>query len=229
MQIPDGGNVHKGHRERLKQRFKDFGADALAEHELLELLLFYAIPRGDVNTLAHALLARFGTLYKVFNAPAEALTAIDGVGENTALLIKLLPQLWRRYDLSRNEYVLAPKAASDTGLVFTPYFFGLETEVVYIMTLTARGQMIRCSKVFEGTVSETDIYTRRIIELALSESASGIIIAHNHPNGDALPSREDIAATKRLISALALIDVKIIDHVIVSGNDWVSLKKTGAI
>jgi DNA repair protein RadC len=201
----------------------------LAEHELLELLLFYAIPRGDVNALAHKMLERFGSLYKLFNAPLEALTSIDGVGENTALLIKLLPQLGRWYDISRNEYILAPKAANDAGVVLAPYFLGLETEVVYIMTLTARGQLIKCSKAFEGTVNETNIYTRRVIEIALNDSAAGVVIAHNHPSGETLPSRSDIAATKALSSALSLIDVKLLDHIIVAGNDWISIKKIGAM
>jgi DNA repair protein RadC len=214
---------------RLKRRFRNFGADSLAEHEILELLLFYAIPRGDVNVLAHKLLEHFGTLYRLFNAPLEALTAVPGVGESTAILIKLIPQLRRRYDLSHEEYLTAPKVASEAGRVLLPYFSGCETEVVYIMTLTNNGQMIKCSKAFEGTINKTYIFTRRIVETALNDRAAGIVLAHNHPSGYAIPSDGDLLATKAIKTALATVGVELYDHIIVAGDDWTSMASISAL
>ena len=219
--------VHDGHRKRLKTQFLIHGED-FHDHQLLELLLCYAIPQGDVNGLAHALLDQFGSLAGVFDALPPSLTRVDGVGEHTAVLLKLIPKLAGRYSTIRSspgDILASSRAARDYLL---PYFqTGPRNEMVYLVCMDAKYKVLGCHKLGEGTVNAADITPRRVVELALAHNASAVLLAHNHVSGLALPSNADLMTTQQLHAILRSVDVELLDHLIFTDDDMVSLKDSG--
>lgn len=220
--------IHDGHREKKRRQFLDHGLDSFADHEALELLLFYAIPRRDTNVTAHRLLEKFGTLDGVLSAPVEELCQVEGVGETAAALLKLVPQVYRRARLSaaRQETILnSTRLAGDYLLCL---FIGeTHTEVLYQLCLDRKGKLLACRKVGTGGVSAVSVDIRKIVENALLTGASDVILAHNHPSGVALPSEDDYAATYQVREALRTVGVRLTDHIVVSDNDYVSMKDSG--
>jgi DNA repair protein RadC len=219
--------VHDGHRKRLKTQFLIHGED-FHDHQLLELLLCYAIPQGDVNGLAHALLDQFGSLAGVFDALPPSLTRVDGVGEHTAVLLKLIPKLAGRYSTIRSspgDILASSRAARDYLL---PYFqTGPRNEMVYLVCMDAKYKVLGCHKLGEGTVNAADIPPRRVVELALAHNASAVLLAHNHVSGLALPSNADLLTTETLARVLREVGVELADHLIFTEDDMVSLKDSG--
>ena len=216
--------VHDGHRKRLKTQFLIHGED-FHDHQLLELLLCYAIPQGDVNGLAHALLDQFGSLAGVFDALPPSLTRVDGVGEHTAVLLKLIPKLAGRYSTIRSspgDILASSRAARDYLL---PYFqTGPRNEMVYLVCMDAKYKVLGCHKLGEGTVNAADITPRRVVELALAHNASAVLLAHNHVSGLALPSNADLLTTETLARVLREVGVELADHLIFTEDDMVYLK-----
>lgn len=229
---PKGGktmHLHGGHRQRMKDRFLTHGLENFDDHNVLELLLFYALPRGDVNHLAHELINRFGKLSDVFDAPIEELKKVSGVGDNTATLIKLIPQISRRYMISRSlseddVYLTDSKKA---GAFIVPYFFGEREEIVYMVCLDAKCKVVNCRMMFRGEVNSANVSIRKIVENALAYKATGVILAHNHPSGIAIPSREDERTTERVMEALRAVDITLADHIVVADEDFVSMADNG--
>ena len=221
--------VHDGHRKRLKTQFLIHGED-FHDHQLLELLLCYAIPQGDVNGLAHALLDQFGSLAGVFDALPPSLTRVDGVGEHTAVLLKLIPKLAGRYSTIRSspgDILASSRAARDYLL---PYFpTGPRNEMVYLVCMDAKYKVLGCHKLGEGTVNAADITPRRVVELALAHNASAVLLAHNHVSGLALPSNADLLTTETLARVLREVGVELADHLIFTEDDMVSLKDSGLL
>lgn len=215
--------MHKGHRERLKKKFIKCGADSLETHELLELLLYYGISRKDTNELAHTLINIFGSLPQVFDAPMSSLLKVDGVGESTAILIRLVSKLSRVY--AEKNYEVNSKRPTKTQVeqIILNKFIGRIKEHVVLVLFDAKRNMVFCDVVSQGSFGSTGFHIREIIELALKFNAMWAIIAHNHPSGIALPSREDVETTIELKNALRLIEVKLVDHIIVADNDYVSI------
>ena len=181
--------MHKGHRERLKKKFIKCGADSLETHELLELLLYYGIPRKDTNELAHTLINIFGSLPQVFDAPMSSLLKVDGVGESTAILIRLVSKLSRVY--AEKNYEANSKRPTKTQVeqIILNKFIGRIKEHVVLVLFDAKRNMVFCDVVSQGSFGSTGFHIREIIELALKFNAMWAIIAHNHPSGIALPSR----------------------------------------
>ena len=221
--------VHDGHRKRLKTQFLIHGED-FHDHQLLELLLCYAIPQGDVNGLAHALLDQFGSLAGVFDALPPSLTRVDGGGEHTAVLLKLIPKLAGRYSTIRSspgDILASSRAARDYLL---PYFqTGPRNEMVYLVCMDAKYKVLGCHKLGEGTVNAADITPRRVVELALAHNASAVLLAHNHVSGLALPSNADLLTTETLARVLREVGVELADHLIFTEDDMVSLKDSGLL
>ena len=221
--------VHDGHRKRLKTQFLIHGED-FHDHQLQELLLCYAIPQGDVNGLAHALLDQFGSLAGVFDALPASLTRVDGVGEHTAVLLKLIPKLAGRYSTIRSspgDILASSRAARDYLL---PYFqTGPRNEMVYLVCMDAKYKVLGCHKLGEGTVNAADITPRRVVELALAHNASAVLLAHNHVSGLALPSNADLLTTETLARVLREVGVELADHLIFTEDDMVSLKDSGLL
>lgn len=219
--------VHDGHRERVKERFLKQGLSGFEPHEILELALFYTRPRGNTNVIAHNLLKKFKSLSAVLDAPIEELLTVDGVGENTAVFLKLLPQLFAAYrcDKNKDEKIINGTAAA--GEYFVPLFIGKKSEEVYMLSLDDKHKIIRCTKLFEGSVNAAPITVKKVVAEAVNTNATTVIIAHNHPGGIALPSSNDKVVTNKLFIALDLINIKLEDHIIVADEDYVSLADSG--
>ncbi len=215
--------MHKGHRGRLKKKFLKYGADSLETHELLELLLYYGIPQKDTNELAHTLINIFGSLPQVFDAPVSSLLKVTGIGESTAILIRLVSKLSRVY--AEKNYKTNSRRPTKTQIekIILNKFIGRIKEHVVLALFDAKRNLVFCDVISQGSFGSTEFHIREIIELALKFNATKAIIAHNHPSGIALPSREDVETTIELKNALKLIEVKLVDHIIVAENDYVSL------
>ncbi|MBQ3404616.1 MAG: hypothetical protein IJG63_04260, partial [Oscillospiraceae bacterium] len=196
------------------------------EHLVLELLLYYANPRGDMNPVAHRLIERFGSISAVFDAPVSELTKISGISDNSAVLLKLVPQLCRRYMESKASQENVMLTTEDAGAYLIPRFFGELDETAYMLCLDAKGKVLYCGKLSQGGVNATEISVRKVVENALLYKATGVILAHNHTSGIAIPSREDICATKRIADALDAVDIRLLDHLVVADGDFVSIYDT---
>ncbi|MDP4152262.1 MAG: DNA repair protein RadC [Bacillota bacterium] len=221
--------MHDGHRKRLKDRFLSSGLKDFEEHNVLELLLFYAIPRIDTNTTAHRLIKEFGSLANVLDAPYELLCEVEGVGENAATFIKLIPEVCKKYIESRGREVEGLEPIDSPARIIKnvlPKLIGKRSEMFVLMCLDNKRKVLFCDTIFEGTVNSTDINIRKIVETVIRFNASAVAIAHNHPGGIALPSAEDIATTRKIQEVLDLMNVKLIDHIIVADNDTISFAES---
>ncbi|MBE6824036.1 MAG: DNA repair protein RadC [Ruminococcaceae bacterium] len=218
-------NVHKDHRSRVRKKFLENGLDSFEMHEALEFLLFYCVPYKNTSVLAHRLIDAFGSLSAVFDAPYDALRNF-GLTETQAAFLKAIPDFSRLYidDKHNNtNKVVSYDTLADTIL---RKFIGRENENVLLMLLDAKGKEVFCGIVSKGSLSDTNLPIRKIVDFSLRYNAKSAIIAHNHPSGLALPSREDMEATANVKSALELIGVRLIDHFIVADNDCVSLAQS---
>lgn len=214
--------AHDGHRERLKTRFYEYGLESFNDLNSLELLLFYAIPRRDTNLIAHALLDRFETLEGVFKASKQELCEVQGIGENAAGLIMLIPQIMKKSMVSATKNIVYINNSDDAGSYFLPRFMGEEDEVAMMLCLDSQRRVIKCTEIGRGVVNSVNIDIRKIVETALKLKANSVIISHNHPDGIALPSPEDDAATRQIAKALSMVGIYLSDHIIVAGDDFVS-------
>ena len=219
--------VHDGHRDRMRKRFFTNGLSGFADHEALELLLYYAIPRGDVNPLAHALMDRFGSLSGVLSAPMELLTQVDGVGARTAALLHLVLQITQKARLADLEQELALNTRERVGAYLLELFSRERNEAVYQICLDGKGKLLACRRLGEGSASAVNLDIRKVVQNAIVYAASSVILAHNHPSGVALPSQEDHAATLRVKAALEAIDVRLEDHIVVADHDFISFSQSG--
>lgn len=219
--------IHDGHRERLRKRYLEEGIESFDEINVLELLLFYAAPRVDTNPLAHRLLDAFGSLDGVLSASPEELKMVEGIGDSAAVLLKLIPDVVKKAAMRTKRegiQITSPRLAADYLL---PKFFFEEDEKVLMLCLDANKRIIRCETVAEGVVNMVEMNVRKVAETALRAKASSVILAHNHPDGNVQPSREDIATTEQLSKALQLLGIALNDHVIVCEEDYVSLCELG--
>ena len=220
--------LHDGHRQRLIQRFLEEDLDNFEPHNVLEMLLFYAIPRKDTNELAHVLMDTFGSLKGVFDAPYEELIKVTGIGPNTAALLKLVPSLTRTYYSSDARSIILD-TSEKSGEYFLPYYIGQTEEVVRLACLDAGGKVISNQILHRGSANAAEVNIRKIVNIALRNNAMGVILAHNHPGGLPLPSEEDVATTKSIREALMPMGILLMDHIIVAGQDYVSMARSGII
>ena len=221
--------VHDGHRDRLRQSYLEHGLMSMNDINALELLLFYAIPRRDTNEIAHRLLDRFGSLDGVFSASAEELQEVEGIGENAAALLTLIPEIMKKSRVSKAREIRQIRSSDDAGACLLPYFLNERDEVVYLLCLDTKRCVICCAEMGRGVVNSVDAGIRRIVEKALKVRASSVIIAHNHPDGIALPSREDEVFTRALYNALETVGIRLEDHIIVAEDDYTSMADTGLL
>ena len=221
--------IHDGHRKKMRQRFLRGGLESFADHEALELLLYYAIPRKDTNPIAHALMERYGSLAAVLSAPVEDLQKVEGIGESAAVLLKLTPQLYHKARLAEASRETVLNSTERAGSYLLERFAHEKNEVIYQLCLDRKGKLLVCKRLGEGSVTFAELDVRKLLENALLSSASAVILAHNHPSGIALPSSDDYAATDRAKYALATIGVALTDHIIVADGDFVSMADSGYI
>ena len=223
---PAGKSIHTGHRQRVKEEFLARGLAGMPDHKVLELLLFYAVPQGDVNPLAHALINRFVTLSGVFLAPYDELLKVKGVGPNTAALTQLIPAVAARYlaDQVKLEQLEQPE---DYYELLQPYFFGARVELCYLLCMDGKGRLKGCHKLGEGIVDQVPILTRKVVEYAMADNASKVVLAHNHVSGIAIPSSADKTSTQELKKLLRQMDVDLVDHLVIVEGDMVSMAQSG--
>ncbi len=212
-------NIHQDHRMRVKESYLKGGIDTMAEHNILELLLFYGIPYKDTNPIAHELMEKYGDLNGVLDAAPADLVKVNGIGENAALLIKLVHDISIKY----RENAINKKvnlASMDRLLDFvTMKYLGETREIVYMLSLDAHGRLKHCIKVTDGTPTNAVADNRKLLELALRFDVTNAVITHNHPDGFATPSQADIVSTQSIAKLFSTINVNFIDHIIVADGE----------
>jgi DNA repair protein RadC len=215
---------YHGHRERLRERFRDAGADALSDYELLEMVLFRALPRRDVKPLAKSLITKFGSFAEAVHAPDARLREIDGLGESAIIEIRLIAAAASRIAKGQlKQRAVLSSWATVIDYCRTAMAFA-DKEQFRILFLDKRNQLISDEVQQVGTVDHTPVYPREVIKRALELSATAIIMVHNHPSGDPTPSQADIQMTRAVIDVATPLGISVHDHIIVGKNGHASLK-----
>jgi DNA repair protein RadC len=218
-----------GHRERLREKLTLAGGEALHDYELLELYLFRSIPRRDVKPIAKALIARFGDLGGVSAAPVEQLVEITGISEKTAAELKLIQALCER--MAREQVIGRPIIASWSALITycRTAMQHATTEQFRVLFLDRKNKLIADEVLGEGTIDHAPVYPREVVKRALAHEASAIILAHNHPSGDASPSQADIEMTRTLVDVCKPFDIVVHDHLVIGRENTSSFKTLGLL
>lgn len=209
--------THEGHRERLRERFAT-SPDSFEDHELLELILFYSIPRKNTNEIGHNLLNRFGSIKGVLDANIEALTEIDDIGKNTAIYLKAISRLVLKYTLSEQKEDELLKSPATLVTFLKTLFIGTQNEMSYLLLFDNSKKLLACEKIGEGFSTEHNVSIRKATNLAISSNAVSAILVHNHPNGKAIPSREDISATNIFKMVFDNLGITLMEHFIIAGD-----------
>ncbi len=220
-------NPHAGHRERMLEKLRKNDAEAFDDEQMLEMLLYLTIPRGDTKPIAHELISRFGSFSRVLDAPVQDLVRVDGVGQRTATGIRLLHEAFRTYFRDRCDVGILMDTADKYGAFLVCRMFGIPEEITGLICLDGKFKFLSYTQISAGTPLGTDVSNRRIMEAVVRCGAANAVVAHNHPSGFLFPSPEDIEATKLTCALLESIDVKLLDHVIVAENEYMSMFQWG--
>ncbi len=220
--MPKEHKIHEGHRKRLRERFVKEGLANFDPHVVLELLLFYSIPQKDTNELAHKILEHFGSLSEVFEAPVSELMKIDGVGFNSAVLLSMTSQLCNVYrrDKKKGEKI---SGLENIARFASDCFIGMTTEHFLLICMDNEQSVICHRFISEGSVDSSQVDIRKMAEILLGANATAAVIAHNHPRGSATPSQADLKTTRAITDKLHMLGIELLDHVIVSSDDYLSL------
>lgn len=221
-------SIHNGHRERMRQRFLKDGLANFESHEVLEMLLYYCIPRGNTNVMAHQLIDRYKTIGNVLQASPKELQTFEGIGEKAAFFLSLLNQANRYINVEQATQADILYDIEDYGKYLEHLFDGMNHEAVYLLCLDAKRMVLGYHKVSEGSLTSTSLPIRSIVDIALTSNAASVILAHNHPGGLAIPSEEDREITLHLANVLRSVEVTLVDHVIFSGKDYISMMQSSA-
>ncbi len=211
--------MHTGHRQRLKKRFLEEGLSSFQDHEVLELLLFYAIPQGDTNPLAHRLIEKFSSLQGVFNASMEELCEVKGVKDHTAVFIKTIPAFSQFYLSLAVREKKTLSTSYDAGTFVCGMIGSLINEVFAVICLDSQRKVLAFEIIEEGTVAQANVSPRKVAECAIRHNASSVILAHNHPAGSLYASENDRILTAKLCNLLEGMDIQVVDHIIATHND----------
>lgn len=221
--------TYTGHRQRIKDKYRKSGIKGWLDYEVLELVLIFAIARKDTKPIAKELIARFKTINGVLDADSKELQTISGISEHTTLFLKLLKDiavLYLKNDLHNKDLLSSPDLVFD---YLKASLKGRVDEEFKALFLNGRNQLIAVETLQTGTVNRSAVYPRKIVERALYHHAVGIIIAHNHPAGTLKPSKEDATVTKAIKDALKTVEISLLDHIIIGGNDFFSFNKKGLL
>ena len=221
--------LHSGHRQRMKNRFYVGGLESFEQHEIIEMLLFFGVARKDTNPLAHRLVNTFGSLGGVLNAPREELLRIDGVTEHIATLLNFSGALAREYARREAGSGMIMQSTDETGKYVMSQFVGADREMVLLICMDNRCRVLNSSIIFKGDVNATEISIRLVLQTALRHNSTSVIIAHNHPKGFAIPSKQDIISTIALRKALDTAGILLMDHLVVTDDDYVSMRATDGL
>ena len=220
--------AHDGHRERMREKFRKNGFSGMAEHEILEMLLFYALPRVNTNELAHSLINHFGSLAGVLEASEDELVKVKGISDKSATLIRMILPLSHEYHKTTKK-AKKLQDPSECGDFLVEYFKGVLNEKIIAVFMDNSCRVLSVEELNQGDTSEVLVNCRRLIEYAVKfPMATAIIISHNHPNGIALPSKQDIDTTSEMVRTMANIGINIVDHIIVADDDYTSMASSVA-
>ncbi|MGI6153132.1 MAG: RadC family protein [Christensenellaceae bacterium] len=215
-------DIHTGHRERLRKQFLKSPPEALNDHQLLELLLFYAIPQKDTNPLAHRLLDKFGSLQNLLNASPADIMLVDGVGEYTAVLFGVLSELSRRHWFSGKDQHTQITSIDSAAEYARAYLAGKPYEQFYVFCLDTQYRVKNAECLSTGTTREAAVYIRQVVQSVLRAGTEKILVAHNHPGGKPSPSKSDIQTTLDIKNAMDAIQIEFMDHIIIGENEYFS-------
>lgn len=218
-------NPHKFHRKRMKQQFVRGGIDQFEPHQVLELLLFFGIPQRDTNPLAHRLLDRFGNLAAVLDADYEELCQVDGISEHSATLIVLCGQLLARYHKEKTDKRQFSTIKEITGFLKVQ-LINEKCEKILLMALNNRRELISCTVVHTGSITSVEANTRELVQAALQNRATAVVVAHNHPAGFCTPSPEDVSTTKSFLAAFKMMEIEVLDHIIIAQDGCYSMRNS---
>lgn len=221
--------MHEKHRARMKERVERDGLDSLAEHEALEYLLFWAIPRKDTNELAHRLIYHFGSFCKVMEADPHELMQVPGIGKKSAELISTIMAFGRYYGIKKRKARVALNCVQEAEEYVKPLFLGQQNELLYLILLDDQCCPLRDMRIAEGIPNRVHIDTRKLLRDVARTDATCGLLAHNHPTGIAIPSEADMIATAGIMQTLAPLGVSIIDHIIVAGEESCSMRERGCL
>lgn len=221
-------NIHSGHRKRLLLRLVNEGIDHFNNHEILELLLFFSIPRRDTNKIAHLLIKKYGNLANVLDTDFALLKEEHGIGDNSAFLLSSLPFVFRRYNMEKMSLSNKPLRSPETSISFIHPILATRTEEVFLLlNLDNQCRLISTCTISEGTVKEAVVYPRHVVKEVLKANASNVIFAHNHPSGKKTPSKSDVNLTQLLVSILQPMGINVVDHIIVARDECFSFSQEG--
>jgi DNA repair protein RadC len=221
--------VHEGHRERVRNRYLKEGLNSFEDHQILELLLYYAIPRKDTNPPAHQLLTKYGSLKNVLEADIHDLEKIDGIGKNAAAFLNMLLPVFMRYKEQKSGNYIILKNAHDAARYVSSLLEKERTEVMLVICLDKHFRVRHTERISSGAVDELTVYPRHVAEVAMRHTSFAILLTHNHPGGDPRPSNVDIETTAAIHSALNALGIPLIDHIIVSEGMATSMASAGLI
>ncbi len=217
--------MHGGHRERVRERFLQEGLSAFSDVQALELLLFYSIPRQDTNTIAHRLLERFGSLQNIFEADAADIALVEGVGTSSAILIRLLPEMTRKFWIGNKTQKTRVSSVEEAATFIKPILFGKPIEHVYIFCLDNSYRVKHYDCISRGTINDATIYLRSVVQCAIRLNSNKILLAHNHPGGHPAPSDTDMRTTGMISEALAPLGIELVDHLIFADHAFFSFSQ----
>ena len=221
-------NIHKGHREKVKQRYYESGLTSMPDHNILELLLFFGIPQRDTNPLAHELIERFGSFSGVLEASKSELQSVKGMTESAACLLTLFLPVYKRYvsDLHKKRKKFTD--AKEIADYLRTFYLDTNNERVYALCLDSEDRMIACRVISDGDINSSTFDMRKLASIVLEVKAKKVVISHNHPNGCLVPSKCDIESTKIACDLLRLLKVQFVDHIIVTDKSFFSMFKSPA-
>lgn len=205
------------------ERFKKEGLEGFSCYNVLEMLLFFSIPRSDTNVVAHNLIDAFGSLTAVFEATYEDLLKVDGIGPTSATLLNLVPQITKRYLSEKTGEKLVFSDMEEIKKYIKTKYINEKGEVAYLMCFDSGGRFNNCCKVSAGSLNCAVIDNRTLLEMAFRSHASNVILVHNHPSGVAAPSKEDLSKTLELSALFRSVSINLIDHIIVANDDFFSM------
>ena len=217
--------MHQGHRKRVKNRYIKEGFDNFQDHEVLEAALFLANKRGDTNATSHLLINEFGSVKGVLEADFDMLQKVEGVGECTAFSLKVILELLKRYERCVHENPVRYTRISQIGMYFYNKYIGVTKERLYVMLFNNRMNLLDCVMVSEGSVTSTGIPLNKINDLIVQKKAAAVVLAHNHPDGLAVPSPNDMEVTDTVRQLLESIDVTLVEHLIIADNRFYPIMK----
>ena len=215
---------HKGHRQRMRERVQSYGLDSLAEHEALEYVLYLTNAQRDTNGIAHDLIDRFGDFAAVLEASEEELCTVEGVGPSTARMLHLLPQISRYYGRSRTSTTRCIKTTEQRGSYLVAKFAWSDYERAMLVSLDSRKRVRAAVWLREGTSDRVSLDIKNVVAAAIKGGTDAVVLCHNHPNGVALPSLEDMDATGSIARALGLVNVHLLDHFILTDTEYFSMR-----